>query len=87
MSHEETAVRTRDRMGNAMATKVERPEFWDDELEALSERATAILGDDVVSVAIERLFRQMRRAGTPVASFDEFKAKLKVELRRLVRPN
>jgi hypothetical protein len=74
-------------MGHAMATKVERPEFWDDELEVLAERATTILGDDAVGVAIERLFRQMRSAGTPVASFDEFKAELKVELRRLVRPN
>jgi hypothetical protein len=74
-------------MGPAMATKVERPELWDDELEVLSERATAILGDEAVSVAIERLLRHMRSAGTPVASFDEFKAELKVELRRLVRPN
>jgi hypothetical protein len=65
-----------------MTTKIERSEFWDDELEALSERATAILGDEVVGVAIERLFRHMRSG-----SFDEFKAELKVELRRLVRPN
>jgi hypothetical protein len=70
-----------------MATKVERPEFWDDELDVLSERAIAILGDEAVSVAVERLFLQLRSARTTVVSFDALKAELKVELGRLVRPN
>ncbi len=69
-----------------MATKIERPEFWDDELELPSERAAAILGDDAVSAAVERLFQHCR-ARTAVVSFDALKAELKVELRRLVRPN
>jgi hypothetical protein len=69
-----------------MTTEPEKAVSWDDELEQLSTRAAAILGEEFVSVAVEQLFARMRADETTV-SFAQFGPALKTELRRLVRPH
>jgi hypothetical protein len=70
-------------MMDAMAR---HPAFWDDELEQLSADAVAVLGEDLVSTAIQHALLQNREEKKAPLTFVDLKTAMKAELRRLVRP-
>ncbi len=70
-----------------MDAVVRHPGFWDDELEQLSKDAVAVLGEDLVSAAIQRALLQTREEKRAPLTFADLKRAMKAELRRLVRPN
>ena len=61
--------------------------FWDDEVEELADRAAAIMGEDVLLDATDRVIRRLVTAATGPISGAAVRDALKVELRRLLKPH
>jgi hypothetical protein len=63
------------------------PRFWDDELEQLSVRVSAVHGEEAMVAAVNQVFVDLGRSRSTPATPAEVRAAVKAALEQLVRPH